>query len=224
MAAKCYISNLSGEWSHERQLEVLGDLANEFSVYADKLSLVARKERRAVALKDRAALLASFRDGEGDELHVASWACLALGPDDLITLTAETDRLGVTIVVHDVDQRFEPGASPAKMRDARDALADAKRSRNTETPREAAARRRRERTEKRIALIREDWPKPSAEFSTKDLLARAGEKGRPMAYETARQHLGHRPEKQDKHASELAREEGRRLARERRQAKKGDAK
>ena len=97
MAIKCYVSNLSGEWSQERQLEVLGGLADEFSVYADKLSKIAKKEQRTTALKDRAALLASLREGANDELHVASWACLALGADDLITLTAETDRLGVTI-------------------------------------------------------------------------------------------------------------------------------
>ena len=217
-AIKCYISNLSGEWSRERQLEVLGNLANDTSIYFDKLSGAAKKERRISALRDREALLASFREGESDELHVASWPCLAVGPDDLITVTAETDRLGVTIVVHDIGMRIEPGAAPTKIKAARDALAAAKRSRDTEEPRAAAMRRRRERTEARAAKIKDDWPK--RDHTTEELLDRAGERGKPMAYITARNFWGKRPEMQALRDAEMAREEGRQAARQKRQVAK----
>ena len=219
---KCYISNLSGEWSRERQLEVLGDIADDTSIHFDKLGAIAKKEKRASALKDRDALLASFRAGEGDELHVASWPCLVVGPDDQITLTAETDRLGVTIVVHDIAMRIEPGSAPTRIKAARDALANAKRSRDTETAREAAMRRRRERTQARAAKIKEDWPK--RDHTTEELLIRAGERGKPMAYITARNFWGKRPEMQALRDADMAREEGGRLARERRNMKRGDGK
>ena len=223
MVIKVYVSNISpGPWPRERQLEILGDVWSDTSGYEDKISGVGRKTRRAKDLKDRASMLAAFRPGEGDELHVASLACLCFDDRDLLTVVAATDRACVTIIDRQSGLRIEPKTRPWKLAEARDAMEIARRGDVTKGAREAAAEMRLARTLERIALIRPHWH--LRDHSTRELLEMAGERGHPMAPQTARHHLGSRPQRQRDHENEQAREAGRKAARAKRAAAKEEKK
>ncbi len=223
MVIKVYVSNISpGPWPRERQLEVLGDVWSDTSGYEDKISGVGRKARRVSDLKDRAAMLAAFRSGEGDELHVASLACLCFDDRDFLTVVAATDKAGVTIIDRQSGLRLEPKTRPWKLAEARDAMDISRRGDLTKDARKRAAEMRLARTLERIALIRPYWH--LKEHSTKALLKMAGERGHPMAPQTARDHLGKRPQRQRDYENEQAREAGRRAAREKRAAAKEEKK
>lgn len=64
-----------------------------------------------------------------------------------------------------------------------------------------SARKKEDATKVAIELIREDWPKPSDEFSTKELLARA-----KVSLNTAKKHLGRRPIAQANYQAKLKRQ------------------
>jgi len=70
-----------------------------------------------------------------------------------------------------------------------------------------SARKKEDVTKLAIELIRSDWPKPSSEFSTEELLERA-----KISLNTAKKHLGRRPIAQANYQAKLKRAAKRNVA------------
>lgn len=215
MVKKVYISNMVFDWTIDRQKATLAAVIDKYSVYEDHLSQAARKQKRLAALKQREVMFTSVRPGEGDEVHVASWTCLAFDLDDLIRVAAQGTRRGFAIVVHDIDSRLEPGASADEIERVKSILRWGRVTAGSSKGRKEAAARKIADTLRRIEIARPHWH--LRELSTDQIRALAHDTNKkPMARATLHAHLGDRVEAQEAHDRKVAREADRLAARERR--------
>ena len=219
-----YISNMHPGSSIAAQREAM---AGVDPIYVDELGPAARRRKDTAALKQRAVLLRPTSRAAGETIKVLGLPVLARGTLDLVDVLAKAAARNATILVMDTGLTLAPGADAATVHQAAADLEKAWRSPGLGKGRELAGERKIADTMRRIELIRADWPKPDAEFTTPELLLRAGpRKGVMMAPATAKRHLDSRPEVQRAYAIEQAREAGRAAAREKRKLEriKGDEK
>jgi hypothetical protein len=212
---KVYRSNIAKSWSIERQAAVLSERLAGLKVaasYEDILSPAKLKARHPGDLHERndAALRRTGRRvNHGEELHVASLACLAWDAVDLAGALAAASARNATVVAADAGLEIPPGYGPDMAVRIAEAFRDAKLRNQTHPGRsmgyQIAATLRREETAARIEKIRPFWHLRSP--STAELLrVAAGRDGTPMAPATAKTHLGSRKKAQQNYERKLARE------------------
>lgn len=201
---RAYASNIAAAWPIERQAELL---AGRGELYRDVLPRREIKQRRPVALVERADMLRPTARRTSETIHVASLVCLAWDAVDLMDVFAKAAARHATVVALDTGQEIPPTGDVSVYKDAVEAFAAGKRRARTAAGRErgwkVAAENKRKETEVRLKLIADDWGKPEREVGTKELLVRAGRGGRPMAYTTAIRYLGSRLKAQRAYAAKL---------------------
>lgn len=206
MSKRSYVSNLSPAWSVEKQEAMLGNAYG--TVFRDILGPKALKDRDVSKMLGRAELLRSTGRNTNETITVASFAVLAWTWQDFgVVITAASGRQA-TLHALDTGWTLPPHAGPGEVIAALEAFRRVASVRRMLAGRDAVAAERKADTERRVALIADDWPKPKR--STPDLLMIAGPRpGVPMAPATARAHLGSRPKMQAAYSLERVREAGR---------------
>jgi hypothetical protein len=207
MIVRTYLSNISRRWPIEKQRALLGKRTPE---YLDDLRPAALKRRNAKDLKERAQLLRPTSRTDGEIIEVASFQVLAWSHKDFCEVIAAASARRATLRALDTGHEVAPHpAAEAVAREVQEFIRIVQARGLGRSPAEIAEERRAD-TVRRIGLIAADWPKPSAEVSTKALLERAGIKpGKPMAAATARRLLGPRDEAQRTYAIKAAQAAGR---------------
>lgn len=227
---KVYISNISKAWPVDRQEKLIAEKIHEWPdvpTYRDDLSAAKRRGQSREAMAERGYLLkpASPRS---EVIAFASWPVLAWDTKDLGECRAAAQERGASLMALDTGVILTPEATAGEWQAVvEDFLAKKKSAEVGGGPRIGAAASVKVRTEdtaRRIALIKDDWPKPWP--PTPELLQRAARErkiGRktvliPMAYSTAAKVLGPRPKAQAAFQASLARAEA-----NRRRRKRGDS-
>lgn len=191
MAFKAYISNISRAWPAARQREIIGPGGTE---YEDVVKKTVLKRRDPASLKERATMLRPTARKTPQTIRVAALPCLAWTWLDFVAVMAAASARNATIVSASSGLEVPPNPDMATVHRAMTEFASAKLRAQTEPGREkgraAAAALVVEDTKRRLALIEADWSR--REYSTADLLARAGRGKRPMAHATAVKALGKR--------------------------------
>ena len=226
MADRGYISNLHPAYTVAAQREVLAGIT---TLYVDELGPAARRRKDPADLKQRALMLRPTTRREGETIKIMALCCMARTGLDFLAVLAAAAARNATIVALNSGRTIAPSASPAETLAAAQEVDGLWRRTGLGDARKAAAAAKVADTERRLGLIRDDWPKPDSEFTTADLLHRAGSKPKrrgskwvPMAPITARLALGRRPEVQRAYANRLAQEAGRAAGRARRKGERGD--
>lgn len=204
--AKAYASNISPGWPLEAQKVALADAG---TLYIDEISKAGRNRRLPAELKNRATMLRPTGRLVGSEtITVQSLRCLAWTSADLVNVLAAASARHATIVVLEPAMTIPPVPGAQVWQEAVEQWQQT-RSRLYSGPDrkkgfQVSIENRAKETARRIALIREDWPK--RQHPTKVLLERAaGKDGKPMAVNTAVLHLGKRPQAQRRHDMQLER-------------------
>lgn len=197
VSARAYKSNILKAWTPEAQQSLLDGVEEELTIYEDQVRPGQRKRKAVDALVQRADMLRPTKRRRGDEvIYVPCLGNFAWDLWDLARCFAAAKEREATIVALNTDLRIPPDASEAVMKQAREDFQADKRRGAVQPGRvgwEIAQEQRLADTERRINLIREDWGNP--DFKLEDLLLRAGRTTKrghvqPMAYVTAKQHLG----------------------------------
>ena len=206
---KVYLSNIATAWPDERQKALIPVPMNDQTVFADmKLSKVTKKDRGKLleALKDRRQLLRTANMA-GDEIHVASLACLVVDRRDLLDFASQCAKCGVTIIAYHGDVRIEPQSGTVLLAEASDQLMKDRTGGATEKSRAAAAELKKQQTRDRLALVELDYKQ--REMTMTEIRIKAGTKrGRkiaPMAPSTLLKAFGNRVKAQKAHEAELFR-------------------
>lgn len=192
-----YLSNISKEWPIDRQREVLKDVHD---LYVDELTKSQLKRRLANELPERIMLLRPTSRTVGRVIYVAAWACFAWNTTDLLlALGAAAVRLDTVVCLEDGTE-VAPSPNTAQIGLVVESFMRGKKRAQTGPARDSGTwssqQVRAADIARRIALIADDWPKPNAEVTTPDLMARAGGKKSPMSYGTASKFLKPRPHMQ----------------------------
>lgn len=193
MADRIYQSNISKAWPFERQAKVLGE--HKTPVYRDELSGAALKRRDTSMLFERAAMLRSTSRRSGEVIRVASLAVLAMSVRDLAEVLSGAAARLATIEAVAENFSIPPDPPVAILAQAIHAWEKARQRARTEggilAGSRVAAERARARTAAALALVQEDWSRPTAEVSTAELVERSG-----LSYKTLWEHLGKRSKAQ----------------------------
>lgn len=144
---------------------------------------------------DESALLRPTQRKQKDVLHAMSLAVIAETENDFRCFVRMARKIGASIVTK--DGCVFPHTTVA---DAIEVWKIARRSGAGKIGAEISANNKRAKSAERIELIDEDWPKPSTEFSTRELLKRSG-----LSLNTVKSHLGSRPIAQYNYQAKLKR-------------------
>jgi len=202
MTIRAYLSGVSEWWTIERQEAVLGAVLPGAIAFRDPLDARQRRGHSPTVLAQRAEMLrATTRTAEGGTIYVASWAVLAWTPEDLEATVASVAARGAQLV--SVSEPGPPGVEAWMAARTRSRLEGAAlRGAAVSKARRLAA------TKAAVALIADDWGKPSSEVSTASLLARCG-----RSYNTVVAQLGGRETAQKRYQAALRRRQKAREAR-----------
>lgn len=222
---KVYISNISKAWPVDRQERLIAEKIPEWPdvpTYRDDLSAAKRRGQSREAMAERGYLLkpASPRS---EVIAFASWPVLAWDTKDLGECWSAAKARGATLMALDTGAVLGPDSGADEWMAVSEDFVAKKRSAEAGGGRRigaaASVKVRTEDVARRIALIKDDWPKPWP--PTPELLQRASRErkiGRktvliPMAYSTAAKALGPRPKAQAAFQASLARAEANRKRR-----------
>ena len=200
MRLRVYLSEVTPWWTIERQQEALGDALKGATTFTDLLDHKQRRAHRAESLASRATMLRhSTRPIKGQQFLVASYAVLGWEWRDVATVVAAIKERGG--ILSSVDEAGQPCTEKTWQ------AARTKSRLEGASIRGAAvsAARRKVRADAGIERIRGDWGKSREEFSTKTLLALAGEPGPPLSYNTVVARLGGREKAQARFQASLKR-------------------
>lgn len=191
------MSNILKVWTWEAQQKLLDSLDGEPTVYRDELKPGQRKRKDVEALYWRGKLLAGTGRRTRDEvIYVSCWGNFAFTVHDLGRCFAAAKARGATLVALNTGLRIGPDAGAVEISQAMEDFSADKRRGAVQPGRagwEITAEQKLADTLRRIELIRPDWGNP--DFGMAELLLRAGRTTKrghvqPMAYVTAKQHLG----------------------------------
>jgi hypothetical protein len=213
MRNRAYISNIAKTWPVPAQEALLSGVVPDWpdaSIYRDVLVPAKRRGQSREAMEARASMLRETRRKPiGETIYVASLPVLAWDVSDLTACLAAARARAATVIAVDAGLRIPPDAGADVLDEAVKLFLAKKRSAEAGGGRrvgaEASKRARMEDAQRRAESIRADWVR--RDVPTPELLMRAGRQrkiGRstvtiPMAYATAKNYLGHRPEAQRKH-------------------------
>jgi hypothetical protein len=134
--------------------------------------------------QDLSFLMRPTRRKETDVFHCANLAILAESEFHVRKFVREAWKLGAVIRTFD-GQTY---SSACDIRSVAEKWKEARKSGAGRIGAQISADRKRAKSAEGIKLIREDWPKPSAEFSTEELKKRSG-----LSLNTIKAYLGSRP-------------------------------
>lgn len=188
------MSGVSEWWTMERQEAALAAVLPGAVVFRDPLDARQRRGHPPTVLAQRAEMLrATTRANKGGMIYVASWAVLAWTPEDFEATLASVAAKGLQLV--SVSEPGPPSVEAWKAARTRSRLEGAAlRGAAVSMARRLAA------TKAAVALIADDWGKPSSEVSTASLLARCG-----RSYNTVVAQLGGRETAQKRYQAAVRR-------------------
>jgi hypothetical protein len=194
MAILVYMSDVSPWWTMDRQEATLADVLPGATVFRDALDRRQRRAHTPDSLVQRAMMLRSTARSQNNEvIHVASLAVLAWSEADLREVLDAIKARGAVLVSSEGINGDLVAAWAAVRRQSRLEGAALRGS-------AVSAERRKAASEVAVKLIAGDWPLPSKDHPTAELLARCG-----LSLNTVKAHLGPRPIAQYKHRLKQAR-------------------
>lgn len=201
--SRIYLSDIHAEWPFARQeAELDAKLPGwrDGAVYRDVVKRMGRKHKAVSALTDRAVMLQPTRRRTGETVTVAALPVLAWTARDMLDVLAALAARRATLASLNCGTTVPPDATPAQIQAAIEAFERAYRRKGDahKSGGQVSGERRAAAAKAACEAMRPYWGLPSAEYPTKDLLARHG-----VSRPTAIAYLGPRLEAQRAHEKSL---------------------
>lgn len=138
-------------------------------------------------------------------IHVLSLAIIADNEEDFRDFIALAQKRGINLHTQEEEMEFLFDRKTVhRTEHLIETWRKARRNGASKIGGNISGRKKENATKTAIELIRADWPKPSNEFSTEELLERAG-----VSLNTAKKHLGRRPIEQANYIAKMKRKASR---------------
>lgn len=211
MTPRAYLSNIAPAWTFSRQEDALRVAIPSYpsgaNVYRDSLDPTERRGHAVASLLQRASLLRSTTRKVDSPIYVASLAVLAWTIEDMLDCITRIAARGAELHVLDAGLQIGVGADVHALRQAVEAFTVGRKARAAGEAGllggEVSGKRRREQAKQAAETIRNVWCLPTSDYPTAELLKTAG-----ISLNTAKLHLGPRPDAQRAHQAAIKRRKG----------------